>query len=245
MLSLLVCVKDQEEAIKRVINSAKDIVSEIVVVDSGSKDATVENAKALGAKVVFNPWQGYANQLNFGINLCQNSWILILDSDEELSGELRDSIQKELKNPRYGAYYLSRRPYYLGKFLNHGWYPEWRLRLFKKGSVVFEGKVHEKPIVSTKTGKLKGDIYHFSFKDLKEQYEKNLRYAHLMAIEMKSSGKKFRFWNLIFNPFWHFFKVYFLKLGFMDGTRGFLAASSGSIYTFLKYKFLYELERTL
>ncbi|MCS7083696.1 MAG: glycosyltransferase family 2 protein [Aquificaceae bacterium] len=245
MLSLLVCVKDQEEAIKRVISSAKGLVSEIVVVDSGSKDATVENARALGAKVVFNPWQGYPRQLNFGISLCKNDWILILDSDEELSKELKESIAKELKNPRYSAYYLCRRPYYLGGFLNHGWYPEWRLRLFKKGVVTFEGNVHERPIISTKTGKLKGDIYHFSFKDLKEQYEKNIKYAHLMAIEMKTSGKKFRLWNLILNPLWHFVKVYFLKLGFLDGTRGFLAASSGSIYTFLKYKFLYELERTL
>lgn len=242
MLSVLICTKNEERNIERAIKSVQGLASEIVVVDSGSTDRTVEIAKSLGAKVFFKDWESYANQLNYGIDLCLGEWLLIIDADEEVSKELKENIKRELENPKYEIYQVCRRTYYLGEFLNHAWYPEWRIRLFKKGRVRFEGALHERAIFEGKVGRLKGDLYHYSFKSLEDQYLKTIRYAKIMAMDMKEKGKKFRWYNLIFNPIWHFIKVYFLGLGFLDGVRGFFVAMSGAIYVFLKYKFLYEME---
>ncbi|MFN3870425.1 MAG: glycosyltransferase family 2 protein [Aquificaceae bacterium] len=242
MLSVLICTKNEERNIERAIKSVQGLASEIVVVDSGSTDRTVEIAKSLGAKVFFKDWESYANQLNYGIDLCLGEWLLIIDADEEVSKELKENIKRELESPKYEIYQVCRRTYYLGEFLNHAWYPEWRIRLFKKGRVRFEGALHERAIFEGKVGRLKGDLYHYSFKSLEDQYLKTIRYAKIMAMDMKEKGKKFRWYNLIFNPIWHFIKVYFLGLGFLDGVRGFFVAMSGAIYVFLKYKFLYEME---
>lgn len=241
-LSVLIRTKNEERNIERAIKSVDGLAQEIVVVDSGSTDRTVDIAKSLGAKVFFREWEGYANQINYGISLCSHEWIFLLDADEELSEELKESIKKELRDPKYEVYEVCRRTYYLGDFLKHAWYPEWRARLFKKGKVFFEGMLHERVVFEGKVGRLKGDLYHYTYKSLEDQYLKAIKYAKIMAQEMKEKGKKFRLYNLIFNPLWYFIKVYFLKLGFLDGVRGFLVAMSGSIYTFLKYKFLYEME---
>ncbi|RUM30716.1 MAG: glycosyltransferase family 2 protein [Aquifex sp.] len=243
MLSVLIRTKNEIENIERAINSVKSLAQEIIVVDDGSIDGTVEKAKSLGAKVFTAKTNStFAEKLNYGINLCRNEWIFVLDADEEVSEELKNSIISELKNPKFKAYEVTRKTYYLGKFLNHSWYPEWRLRLFKKGTVYFEGEIHEKPVYKGKIGRLKGDLYHYSFKSLKHQYLKNVNYAYGMALSLFKKGKRFKFYNLIFNPIWSFTKVFFLKLGFLDGSRGFLVAVSAFIYTFLKYLFLLELE---
>ncbi|MCS7277494.1 MAG: glycosyltransferase family 2 protein, partial [Aquificaceae bacterium] len=199
-------------------------------------------ATALSAKVFFREWEGYPNQLNYGISLCSGDWVLILDADERISEELKENIRRELKNPRYEVYKLCRRTYYLGDFLKHAWYPEWRVRLFKKGKVFFKGELHEVAVFNCEAGTIKGDILHYSYKSLKDQYTKTIEYAERMAQIMHKSGKRFKVYNLIFNPLWHFLKVYIIQRGFLDGFRGFLVASSAFIYTFLKYKFLYELE---
>lgn len=242
MLSVVIRTKNEEQNIERAIRSLMELAQEIIVVDSGSEDRTVDIAKSLGAKVYFKEWEGYANQLNYGISLCSGDWVLVIDADEEVSDRLRESIKKELQNPKYDVYMLCRRTYYLGAFLNHAWYPEWRVRLFRKGRVRFEGKLHEKAIFEGKAGKLQGDLYHYSFESLYDQYIKTVDYAKKMAYIMKEEGRSFKLYNLLFNPFWHFVKVYFLQLGFMDGIRGLFVASSSFIYAFLKYKFLYELE---
>ncbi|MFN7065665.1 MAG: glycosyltransferase family 2 protein [Aquificaceae bacterium] len=243
MLSILIRTKDEERNIERAIRSVLGLADEVVILDSGSRDRTVEIAKSLGARVFFKEWEGYANQINYGISLCSGDWILLLDADEELSKELRESIRRELKNPKCSVYEVCRRTYYLGDFLKHTWYPEWKLRLFQKGKVSFEGVLHERAHFVGRKGRLKGDLYHYSYESLEDQYLKTIKYANIMAIDMKKKGRGFRLYNLIFNPLWHFLKVYFFGLGFLDGLRGFMVAMSGAIYVFLKYKFLYELEQ--
>jgi hypothetical protein len=108
--------------------------------------------------------------------------------------------------------------------------------------VRFEGDLHEQAIFKGEAHRLKGDLYHYSYESLYHQYEKTLKYAKIMAESYHKEGKKFRFYNLLFNPLWSFFKVYFLQRGFLDGVRGFLVAFSSFFYTFLKYMFLLELE---
>lgn len=242
MLSAVIRTKDEEENIERSVRSLLDVADEIIVVDSGSKDRTVEIAESLGAKVYFKEWEGYSNQLNYGISLCQGDWILVVDADEELSEELRLSIRQALDSPMYNLYMVNRRTYYLGSFLKHAWQPEWRVRLFKKGCVRIEGELHESYIYSGKAGKLKGFLNHYSFKSLYHQSEKTIKYSKIMALSMKRKGKRFRFYNLLFNPLWDSFKVYVIKLGFLDGWRGFLVAFFVFLYVFLKYLFLLELE---
>ncbi|RMH80479.1 MAG: glycosyltransferase family 2 protein [Acidobacteria bacterium] len=242
MLSVLIRAKNEEESIGRAIRSVKGLANEIVVVDSGSTDRTVEIAKSLGAKVFFKEWEGYPNQLNYGIGLCSGDWVLVLDADEEVSHELAESIRHTIKAPKHKVYMVSRRTYYLGRFLKYAWYPEWRVRLFERGRVRFEGEIHERAIFEGPVGKIKGDLYHYSYRNLMDQYEKTLMYAHKMASLKHKGGEKFRLYKLVFNPLWSFFKVYFVQLGFLDGVRGFLVAVSAFIYTFLKYKFLLELE---
>ncbi|WP_333784743.1 glycosyltransferase family 2 protein [Thermocrinis sp.] len=241
-LSVLILTKNEEKNLPRAIESVKDIASEIVVLDSGSTDATVNVAKSLGAKVFYHPWDGYSNQLNRGVQVCSKDWIFVLDADEEVSEELRDSIREAISSNKAEVFMVCRQTYYLGGFLRHAWYPEWRVRLFKKGAVSFEGELHESAVFKGKASKLRGNLYHYSYKNLFDQYEKTIKYAKIMAEINYRKGKKFRIYNLLFNPVWSFFKVFLFQMGFLDGLRGFAVAISAFIYTFLKYIFLLELE---
>ncbi|MCX7760317.1 MAG: glycosyltransferase family 2 protein [Hydrogenothermaceae bacterium] len=244
-ISAVILTKNEELNIERAIKSLKDLADEIIVIDSGSTDKTVDLATSLGAKVYFRRWDSFANQRNFGIEKSLCNWILMVDADEEVSSELKLNIKQELLNPKYQAYEIPRRTYYLGKFLRYTWYPEWRLRLFKKGILRFEGDLHETPVFldkNIKVGKLKGDLYHYSYRNLYHQYIKTIDYAKTMAESYHKNGKKFKLYKLILSPFMMFFKNYFLKLGFLDGYRGFFVAMSSFFYVFLKYLFLYEIE---
>lgn len=240
MLSVVIVAKNEEDRIERALKSVSDLASEIILVDSGSTDKTVEIAKKYGAKVFFREWKNYGDQVDYAIKLVSQPWLFVLDADEEVSPQLKKSIQEAIKNPTADCYMVNRRTYYLGKFLNYSWYPEWRLRLFKNGKVEYERKVHAKPICKGSIGKLKGDLYHYSFRSLKEQFDKTVRFAQQSADLMYSQGKKFHTYNLILNPIAYFIKFYFIKRGFLDGTRGLIIALSGSMYAFMKYAFLYE-----
>lgn len=243
-LSVIIITKNEEKNIERAINSVKEIADEVLVIDSGSTDRTVEIAKQLGAKTIFNEWRGFANQKNFGIYQASNDWVLVVDADEEVSPKLRKSIKAALTNHKFDAYEIARKTYYLGEFLEYTWYPEWKLRLFRKDYVKFEGDLHEdvKFLRECKVGRLEGDLYHYSYRDLYHQYIKTINYAREMAEIYHKKGKKFKLYRLIFSPVFIFIKNYFVKLGFLDGKRGFLVAMSSFFYTFLKYMFLYELE---
>ncbi|NPB07013.1 MAG: glycosyltransferase family 2 protein [Aquificae bacterium] len=244
MLTVLIRTRNEKENLPRVINSVRSLADEILVLDDRSTDGTPELARRLGARVVTDE-EGLplGEKVNLGARLAKNEWVLLLDADEELSPALREAIRRELKNPRYEAYELARKTYYLGAFLNHAWFPEWRLRLFKKGKVLFGGTVHEGPVrVEGRVGRLEGELYHYSFKSLTHQYEKLVSYARLQARVMYSKRKKTRWYHLTVNPLWSFFKTFVLKRGFLDGWRGFLVSVSGAVYTFLKYAFLKELE---
>ncbi len=242
-LSVVILTKDEERNIGRAIKSVKDIANEIIVLDSGSKDRTVEIAKNLGAKIFFHPFENYPNQVNKGISLTTNNWILVLDADEELSEELKQSIKRELRNPRYDCYLINRRTYFLGKFLNHTLYPEWRLRLFRSGKAKYEGELHEVVRCFGKIGKLKGDLYHYSFKDFKDFIVKNIRYSEISAKALHKKGKKPSSKDIIIRPIWTFIKFYFLKKGFLDGWRGFTISLSYAFFNLAKYVFLKELSR--
>ncbi len=240
-LSVLIATKNAEDTIEIAINSIKDIAYEIIVVDSGSTDNTVEIAKKLGAKVFFKEWINSGTQYNYMISLANGEYCFILDSDEEVSKELKKSIKEALEqeNPA-DCYEINRKTFYMGKFLNHVWQPEWRIRIFKKGKVQYEPKVHGKAICSGNKEKLKGDLYHYSYKSLKHHIQKTVYFAEETSKLMYKNRKKFRFYNLIINPFIYFVKFFIIQKGFLDGYRGFIASIIGAFYGFLKYALLFE-----
>ncbi|OPY84525.1 MAG: SPBc2 prophage-derived glycosyltransferase SunS [Syntrophus sp. PtaU1.Bin208] len=241
MLSAVIITQNEENNIARCIESVREIAAEIVVVDSGSSDRTVEIARSLGAKVTHQDWLGFAGQKNFAAGLAAKDYILMLDADEEVSAALRISIKEALQEKRFDGWELNRKTYYLGDFLDHVWHPEWRLRLYRKGKGLFHGEIHEKVVCEGKIGRLRGDLHHYSYKGLKDQMLRLVRYAEQSAVLMHGEGKRFRFVNLFFNPCWAFVKV-LLRGGIRDGYRSYLAARFEGIYTFLKYAFLLEEE---
>jgi glycosyltransferase involved in cell wall biosynthesis len=144
-LSVALITYNEEDIIGRTLESVRDIASEIVVVDSHSTDRTREIAESYGAKVFVEEWKGYGEQKNSAMRKCSQEWILFLDADEVLSEELKESIRKEIWNPKADGYMINRRTYYLGKPLRYTWQPEWRLRLVSvKAEPLWVGNIHER-----------------------------------------------------------------------------------------------------
>lgn len=243
-LSVSIITYNEEDIIGETLSAVKDIANEIVVVDSGSTDRTVEIAKNLGAKVYIEEWKGYSAQKNSALEKCTQEWILSLDADEVLSEELKKSIIAELENPRADGYLINRRTYYMGKFLKYTWQPEWRLRLVKKSAnPIWVEEPHDyMRIDSGKVAKLKGDLYHYSYRSFLDHAHKAINLGRLTAVSKYREGKRCGAINIALNPLWAFFKSYLFKGGFLDGYAGFVASFMSMVYTFFKYAFLYELQ---
>ncbi len=224
---------------------------EIVVIDSFSNDNTVSIAEALGAKVVQRKWPGFKNQKTFGLSCATYDWVLNLDADERVSDELRESIlevlraEKEDPNKEDGAvgYYINRVVYYLNRWWrNGGWYPEHRLRFFKKSATTWGGiDPHEKAIVEGPTSTLRGELYHYTYKSMDDHFQRLQNYSMIAAREEYERGRKFKLRQLIFNPVFRFFKFFVLKKGYREGIAGFIVAVAESYYTFMKYAKLWEI----
>lgn len=244
-LSVAIITYNEEDIIGKTLDAIKNIASEIIVVDSHSTDKTREIAKSFGAKVFVEDWKGHAKQMNSALEKCSQEWILFLDADEIVSKELKEEIIKAIENPKADGYLINRRTYYAGKFLKYTWQPEWRLRLVRRDSNPhWEKEMHDELFIESKNiKKLKGDLYHYSYKNIYEHFQKSMNYAKRSANYYYKTGKKFHLYNLIINPFWAFSKQYFIKLGFLDGIRGLAVAVSYFCNAFLKYLFLWELEQ--
>ena len=235
---------NEEDRLPRTLEAVKDLADEIVVVDSGSTDRTVEIAKSFGAKVYINPFRGFGSQKNYALSRTSKEWILFLDADEVVSEELKQEIERILKKPTAEGYYIRRKTNYLGKFLNFVWRNDYVLRLVnRRANPRWEGEIHETLKVEGRTDTLKGVLYHYTYRSLEEHFLRSLNYARLSAQEYYRKGKKFSYWKAVINPFWAFLKIYFFQLGFLDGWRGFLIANSYWFNTLLKYAYLWELER--
>ncbi|SNZ03694.1 Glycosyltransferase involved in cell wall bisynthesis [Persephonella hydrogeniphila] len=243
-LSVALISYNEEENIGKTLESIKDIASEIIVVDSGSTDKTVEIAKGYGAKVFIEEWKGYKDQKNSALEKCSQDWILFLDCDEVVSEELKEEIIKAIGKPEADGYLINRKTVYLGKPLNYAWQPDWNLRLVRKSAnPKWEGgNVHEYLTIDGKIGRLKGFLFHYTYRDIKEHFNKVVQYSYLAALDMYKDGKKFKIRNIILNPTASFIREYFLKKGFMDGIRGFIVAVSATFYSFLKYIYLWEIQ---
>lgn len=242
-LSVSLISLNEEDYLPKTLESIADIASEIILVDSGSTDSTVKIAESFGAKVFIEEWKGYVEQKNSALSKCTQEWILALDCDEVVTPELRNSIIEVIEYNKKFAYELDRVTFYLGRKMKYSWRPDWKLRLVRRDCNPKWGGIspHDKLFADCAVKKLKGELLHFSFKDLKDHFFKTINYSKISAESYKAIGKKFWFYNLLLNPVFSFFKLYFLNLGFFDGFRGLIAAVSSALSSFLKYSFLWEL----
>ena len=211
---------------------------EILVVDSGSTDRTVELARKLGARVVETVWRGYAKQKNFAAEQASHDWILSLDADESLSEALEAEIWRLKKaGPQFDAYTMPRLARYLGRWIRHsGWHPDRKVRLYDRRKAEWVGDyVHESVRAAGSVGHLESNLLHFTCDSLSEHIKTMDRYTTLAAEQLIDARRQVSWGRLIFEPPWTFFNTYFLKRGFMDGVEGLAIANMAALYNFLKY----------
>ena len=218
---------------------------EIVVVDSGSEDATCEVAARHGARVVHKDWMGFGRQKQFAVEQARHDWVLCLDADERVSEPLAASIAGALAAPVAPVYRMARRNRFLGKWLAHGeGYPDWSPRLFDRREARWsDDPVHEKVLFAVTPGTLAGDLLHDSAEDLEGYLAKQNRYTTLAAEELLARGREAGAAHMLFSPLVRFFKFYILRLGFLDGLPGLVHISIGCMNSYLKYAKLIELRK--
>jgi glycosyltransferase involved in cell wall biosynthesis len=242
-LSVSIITLNEERNLRRCLASVCELAAEIVIVDSGSTDRTKEIAGEYGATFVVQPWPGYVAQKNAAWQRCSQPWVLSLDADEEVSPELATAIRRTLSGPEPVAngFWLNRRTHYLGRWIWHAWYPEWRLRLARRERAEWRGAdVHEELTVTGMTGRLAGDLLHYPFQNFQEHLQSSIRYARLGAESYARAGRKFHWHHLLFSPWITFFKHLVIKQGWRDGWRGWLIATAKMINVAAKYAFLLE-----
>lgn len=243
-VSLTVITLNEEENIARCLSSV-DFADDIVVLDSGSTDRTVEIAKSMGARVFSEEWRGYRDQKARAVELAEHDWILSLDADEALSDDLLKEIKEKIAGGlQAGGYESPRLSHHMGRWIWHGgWYPDRQLRFFNRKKCHWsEGHVHEK-VVGENIQSLKNPIYHWPFKDLKAQMQTNNEYSSLAAQDLFDRKKSYSCIKLIFKPISKFLETYLLKRGFLDGWPGFVISVGAAYSMFLKWAKLRELEK--
>lgn len=236
-ISAAIIACNEERGIARLIESLR-CCDEILIVDSGSTDRTMDIAAKLGARVVEAPWRGFAAQKNAAAELAENDWILALDADESLSEALEAEIWHIKKTgPEYDGYTMPRLAQYLGRWILHGgWYPDRKVRLFDRRKAKWVGDyVHESVVVDGRVGHLKSNILHFTCSSLTEHLKTMDRYTTLAAQELVARKKNVTFRHLLLDPPWTFIKSYFLQRGYLDGLEGLTIAYMAAFYNFLKY----------
>lgn len=246
-LSVAIITLNEERNLPRCLASVRDLAAEIIIIDSGSTDQTSALARAAGAIFEFNPWGGHIAQKNVALRRCTQPWVLSLDADEALSPELTAAIRQLFATgtPSAPGYSFNRRGWYLGRWIWHAWYPEWRLRLVRRDQAEWRGlDPHDKLEVTGPTDRLVGDLLHYPFRDLRDHLHSTINHAHTAADSYAKVGRASHWYHLVFSPWIAFVRLLILKQGWRDGWRGWLIAGVKSINVFAKYAFLLERERT-
>jgi glycosyltransferase involved in cell wall biosynthesis len=245
-LSVLVLTLNEERNIVECLESVR-WADEIVVVDSGSTDRTVELAGAFTEKVYQIEWKGYGATRNLALDRTSGDWILWLDADERVQPDLAAEIRAILALPdvRVSGFRVARRAYFLGRWIRHcGWYPSRVTRLFRRDRGRFtETSVHERLILDGPVADTRNDLIHLTDPELSHYFTKFNRYTSLAAHDLQEEGRKFGLPDLLGRPAFVFFKMYLLKRGFLDGMQGFILCVLSSAYVFTKYAKLWELQR--
>jgi glycosyltransferase involved in cell wall biosynthesis len=242
-LSVCLITFNEEHNLPRALNSLAGIADEIVVVDSGSTDGTAELASAHGVCFFKRPFTNHADQKNYAASCAKNDWIFLLDADEELSSELRNSLLEwKRAESKFPAYEMARLTWYLGAWIHHSrWYPDFQRRLYSRDKASFSGMIHSALRFEGKAGRLSGNLLHYTIRTFAEHETKVEGYTTVMAQELFFQGK--RSWRAamwLAAP-WSWFQNYVMHFGFLDGYRGWLIARMAARGTWLKFKKLGKL----
>jgi hypothetical protein len=218
---------------------------EIVVVDSGSDDSTVEIAERHGARVIQSEWRGFGLQKQFAVEQASHEWVLCIDADERVSEVLRERIEAALSAPSVAGYRFARCNRFMGRYLRHGeGYPDWSLRLFDRRAARWsDDAVHEKVIAGGEIGTLQGDLLHESAESLETYLAKQNRYSTLAANEALERGKRVSVAHLLLSPVLRFIKFYVFRLGLLDGLPGLVHILVGCGASFAKYAKMLAFQR--
>ncbi len=244
-LSAVIITRDAAAPLPACLESVR-FADEILIVDSGSTDATRDIAKSHGARFLHQEWLGYGKQKQFAVERAENDWVLCLDADERVSPELAHRIQEALRAPKFLAYDMPRCNRFMGRWLRHGeGYPDPNLRLFHRRHASWsDDPIHEHVVTIEPVGRLNGDLLHETETTLAEYLEKQNRYTTLQAQRLHAAGKRVTGARLVLSPLGRFIKFYFLRLGFLDGAPGLVHIGIGCFNSFMKYAKLMQLART-
>jgi hypothetical protein len=245
-ISCCIICFNEEANIRRCLESVK-WCDEIVIVDSFSTDRTVDICREYTDHVTQRVWPGYVEQKRFALSQATHAWVLNVDADEEVSPELRREILAVLQqnHPAVDGFYVPRLVYYLGRWWWRGWYPGFRLRLFRKAKVRWGGvDPHEKVLLRGQAERLHGPLYHYTYDDISDHLRAINGLTEVSSRELALRGKRTRTFDLLLRPWWRFLRFYVLSGGFRDGIPGFFVAVTSAFYVFLKYAKLWETTRS-
>ncbi len=241
-LSVVITSKNEAINIVECIKSAQ-FADEVLVLDSGSQDKTVELSLKAGARVIQTDWPGYGSQQNRAAELCKGNWIYSLDADERISVELANEILDVVKEDKIYVFDVPRKSFFINKFIKHsGWWPDRTRRLFKRGFAKFTThEIHANLSSTFPVGHLKAHMIHYSYRNLENVLKKINRYSSGSARDLvnKKEGSLFK---AITHGLWAFIRTYFIKLGFLDGREGFILAVMNAETSYYKYLKLYYLK---
>jgi glycosyltransferase involved in cell wall biosynthesis len=250
-ISACLIVHNEEKNLERCLKSLVPVVDEIVVVDSGSTDRTLEIAGSFKARIIRQEWLGYVGQKNFALEQAAHPWVLSIDADEELSPELADAVRCLEIDPLTEAagapngYTVPRLVYYRGKWIRHGdWYPDRLVRLFRRDQARFTGgRVHEKLEIAGRHPLLPGDLRHYTYANAADRRERSAKYAALWAETALEEGRRTYPGIGALRAVFRFVRGFILKAGFLDGLVGFDIAFGNAREVWLKYHLLRQLQR--
>jgi len=243
-ISAVLITFNEEHNIEAALRSLEGVADEIVVVDSHSTDRTAKIARKYTDRVFGRAWTNYAEQKNFADEQARHLWILSLDADERLSPGLRDEILRLKEGAPDGAgFSMPRRVFYLGRWIKHsGWYPDRRIRLFRRDAARWEGAyVHERLALTGEVRPLAGDIQHFTYRTIADHVARINTFSELGAQKLYAARRKARWTQLVFLPPARFLKSYVFRLGFLDGFAGLVIAVMTGYAIFLRYAKLREI----
>lgn len=233
---------NEEKKIEDCLKSLEGVVDEIIVVDSLSTDNTIEIAEKYTSKIFHQKFLGHIEQKNLAVEKAENDWILSLDCDERLSDILRQSILK-IKDEieRAEAYRMSRKTFYIYRWLNHCWYPDLKTRLFNRNTSYWGGTNPHDHIITKGDSiiRLEGDIYHYSFDSISDHLKTIDSFTEIGADELVKKNKPVSVVSPLTHASWVFIKLYILKRGFLDGFAGLVVSVLSYMHVFIKYSKAY------
>lgn len=246
-LSVVIITYNEEKNIRRCLESVKNIAKEIVVVDSFSTDQTQSICESFDCRFIPHAFEGHIQQKNWAWEQASTKWVLSLDADEALTPQLESSIRRALENPQFNGYRMNRLTYYCGSWVKYsGWYPDTKLRLFKKYEGAWGGvNPHDKFELHNNqdVGHLTGDLLHYSYYTKEDHFKQIEYFSNIAAKELHERGKTINGLLIYLKMAVQFMKNFIFKLGFLDGTTGFKIAVRSAYATHQKYTKLQELNK--